>query len=107
MEIINANYQYTSYLLKHKGMCLDIAAVYYQKETQDFFPPSILNSIEKIHPKFSYGTKNAIMVESWITTSDSYKIRIGKKAYLWQNNKPCQKGINRRQKKKIQEKFRA
>lgn len=89
--------------LKHKGKCLDIAAIYYQKETQTFFFTSILNSIKKIHPKFSYGTKNAIMTKSWVIPSVCYN----KKAYLWQNNKPCQKGINRRQKKRIQEKFRA
>lgn len=36
MEIINANYQCTGYL-KHIGMCLDIAAIYYEKETVTFF----------------------------------------------------------------------
>lgn len=48
--------------------------------------------------------KNAIMTKSWIITSACYD----KKAYLWQNNKPHQKGINRRQKRKrrIQEKLR-
>lgn len=37
------------------------------------------------------GPKNVIMTQSWRVTSASY----GKKAYLWLNNKPCHKGINR------------
>lgn len=93
--------------LKHKGMCLDIAAVYYQKETQPFSPHLFEIPLRKHTPSLVMAPKNAIMAKSWIIPSVCYRIRIGKRAYLWQNNKPCQKGINRRQKKKIEEKFRA
>lgn len=98
MEIINANYQYTTYLFKTLRHVPGHSCYILSEGNSGFFLPSILNSIKKIHsPQVQlWHQKNAVMTESWIITSACYD----KKAYLWQNNKPCQKGINRRQKRR-------